>query len=44
VFHLPDVAGEALAGVGLVASTAVGWWMARQAYRAERANRAEVGH
>jgi hypothetical protein len=43
VFDLSAVAGEILAAVGLAVAGVVGYWMARQAYRAERANRAETG-
>jgi|GEM_PF-3112159 len=43
VFHLPVLAGEGLGAVGLAVAAAVGWWMARQTYRCERANRAEIG-
>jgi len=43
LFDLPVVAGEILAGVGLAVAVAVGWWMARQTYHAECANRAELG-
>jgi hypothetical protein len=43
VFDLPGAAGAVLGGIGLIVAIAVGWWMARQTYRAERANRAELG-